>query len=288
MSTKTKQNAPKPELLDSLEGETTVCDRVFGVFEFGGNLNRSFMSMFTSIVRINGNHFEQIPISEILPEDVLQYRNNANTGAFGDYICEHAPCIYDCGNGIVLLDLSYKKVLKEEEYLDESTVQSELVWKVDFKTRTSVPIGDDKESVAFIMKARQELLNRCKKRKEFIVGRCFPKKEDFKKHFKTGYGNFIVPDTEESLSNFYTDKYGNILNYGNCAVYNKSVKANIDTKYRSYLNIYSKDGEKLHTVKFHGIPIHIEEIGDWYYVCCQRKATSKKAPMLSLYRFKLS
>lgn len=103
---------------------------------------------------------------------------------------------------------------------------------------------------------------------------------------KSNTRNFTVPDSEESLSVFFEDSYGNLFNYGNATVYDERAKGNISTRNRSYMNIYSKHGTKPKTVKFKGYPIYIFQREHRYYVVTQQDKSGKSQAKLRLYFFK--
>lgn len=145
------------------------------------------------------------------------------------------------------------------------------------------------EEWKYIIK-QEEIINARQGKSELFIGDHGSISKDpleMQKHFKMRYKDFVVPDSEESLSEFFEDSFGNIFNFGHAAVYSEHEKANIGTRNRSYLNVYSKDGVKKATVKFKGYPIYVFQLDRTYYVVTQQDKTSKSPAKIRLFSFEL-
>lgn len=145
------------------------------------------------------------------------------------------------------------------------------------------------EEWKYIIK-QEEIINARQGKSELFIGDQGSVSKDpleMQKHFKRRYKDFVVPDSEESLSEFFEDSFGNIFNFGHAAVYSEHEKANIGTRNRSYLNVYSKDGAKKSTVKFKGYPVYIFQLDSTYYVVTQQDKTSKSPAKIRLFSFEL-
>lgn len=280
----------KPILIDEVSGMSTLWDMVYDVVGVCDRAKLSFLNInYTSLVFITENGFVKKSLTDIDKNIPLHLESDYENGLSRYTTGSFRPYIYEYGEDIII-DLSYDE--QHGEWIEDYGLKPQYIksfaqlWKINVNKGTSEKITDkDSPYFAFVEEQRQYLLSRANKVEHFIQGSIFG--EDFRKAFKVRYGSFTVPDTEESLSYFYEDSNGNLFNYGSAAVFDKSQKLNIGTRRRSYLNIYSKSGEKIAVVKFMGIPIYVKQVQDVYYVCTQQRRTSKKQATMRLYKFML-
>ena len=157
--------------------------------------------------------------------------------------------------------------------------------------KSAVKIEDMNSDEWKFVKRQERLIHTERELTESFIGRSGSVSKEpgeMQKHFKCRYKKFVVPNTEESLSNFFEDSFKNIFNFGYTAVYDESKKGHIGERYRSYLNIYGKDGRKRETVKFKGYPFYIFQREHTYYVVTQQDKSGKTPAKIRLYKFELN
>lgn len=311
----------KPKLLDQIEGSVSDKDIRFCATGFFYNQNvqtytdddgRRGHGDFDSVLWFENDKIKYMNIRELISgyrwdsgldnispkeyyatEIEAKINPNGNWRGFEKSEHKYIPCVYSYAEDTFLIDFTRQKLCEnEEEALDDvgSIIEHVRIWKIEVKNNNKASLITEKSSdeYKYVMEKNLELRKHYEKIKCDVDFRYLTSKENFKKSFKYSFGDFRVPDEQESLCFFWKDSHNRIFNYGNCAVYDKSQKINIGVRERSYMNIYDEGGSVIATVKFIGVPVHIEENDGMYYVLTQQKCDLPKKSKVRLYKFEFS
>lgn len=310
-----KERTIKPILLAQAEGTLAAKDIRFPVAGFydnqnvladtcdGGHLYRKGRD-FDSILWIEEDKIKIIGIKHLIPYHT--WHTEVGLLSYGDFRTlqnsahKFVPYVFPYKDGEVLIDFTVQYESAKNNLTDDKSdekkedraiiIEQVEIWKMNVNDRNQAYLIADKESeeYKYVIEKNQELHNHYKSVESFFNLRYFSK-ENYKKAHKYKFEDFTVPDTEESLCYFWKDQKGRVFNYGKCVVYDKSKKGNIDSRNRSYINIYGENGEKCATVKFIGTPVHIEqkETNNEYFVLTQQECNLQKKSVVRLYKFQL-
>ncbi len=205
------------------------------------------------------------------------------------------PQVYSLDDENLVLDLSYTELIGDnvskcgrETFVVKKKKMCYSYWKININSDEATEITGEEFKKYQLRRPFQEY---DKKAKSYLKRISYIENESnadrVKRKYKDSYGDFMVPDSEESMDRFFVDDKGNIFNYGFCAVYNKNCKCDIESKCRAYINMYSPDGVLKAVIKFKGAVQYLLQRDDYYYVCTQKRKTSKDKSILRWYRFKV-
>lgn len=295
---KSSKNEIKPVLIDEMSGWAhrylyEIEYNAFGVDDIGEKSVLEYA--FSSVAAVDENGFYKRSLSELNKDIVFKIENNVRDKGTMDCFMETqwqiGPYVYVYEDGDILVDLSYQHCVgkwNSRGWHEENKDIVHRLWKISRDLKSAVFVDDiNSDEWKFVNSKKEVMLSEYGKFELFIGNSGSVSKEsgEMQKHFKMRYKNFVVPDSEESMSMFFEDTFGNIFNFGHTAVYNEKAKGNIGTRYRSYMNIYDKSGEKRAAVKFCGYPIYVFQREHTYYVVTQQDKRGKTPAKLRLYKF---
>lgn len=295
-----------PKLISEVEGTLVNREKkcigqylAVGFNKYGQS--NALSGQYTHIARITPSGIQLKSLAPITPELLMDYNVSWDGEKIKTKIYQGmaTPNVYSIDDDNFILDLSYIdnygcwQSQNHGHSFSESFVIHERktcfsFWRINLLSDEAVSITKE-EFDRLNLRADYEAYEQ--KAHSYIAK--VPQKEHesysdyYKRLYKESYGTFTVPDSEESMDRFFEDSNGNIFNYGSCIVYNKSCKGCIDSRKRSYVNMYSKTGELLAKIKLKGSAAYMMERDGYHFILTQQDMQADKPAMTRLYRLEL-
>lgn len=290
-----------PKLISEVEGtfvnreEKCVKQYLAVGFNQYGQRN-AFSGQYTHIARITPSGIHLKNLADITPTLPMDYRVSWDGEKMKTQIYSGmtTPNVYSIDDDTFILDLSYIDNYGSWQsgglgfQLQERKTCFSF-WKIHLNSDEAVSITKEEfdhlnlraDYETYAQKARDYFAQVSQKEHESHA-------DFYKRLYKRSYGDFTVPDTEESMDRFFEDSKGNIFNYGVSIVYSKSCKGHIDSRARSYINMYSKNGELLAKIKLKGCAEYMMERDGYYFILTQQEMGRDGKPAIArLYRLEL-